>query len=104
MALIKCSECGQEISDKAPACPKCGNPLQDINEITQRSPVTIEQTKKTWKIIRLVSWIMIVIGIILIFNSYAKGTKDQFTLGGLLFFFGIIGSFIGKFGAWWTNR
>ena len=26
MALIECSECGQEISDKAAACPQCGCP------------------------------------------------------------------------------
>ncbi|MBR1934156.1 MAG: hypothetical protein IJ841_10805 [Prevotella sp.] len=26
MALIKCSECGQVMSDKAPTCPNCGNP------------------------------------------------------------------------------
>ena len=24
MALIKCPECGKEISDKAKACPECG--------------------------------------------------------------------------------
>jgi hypothetical protein len=28
MALIKCSECGKEVSDRAAACPGCGNPLQ----------------------------------------------------------------------------
>ena len=27
MALIKCSECGKEISDQASACPNCGVPL-----------------------------------------------------------------------------
>ena len=27
MALIKCSECGKEVSDKAKACPNCGNPI-----------------------------------------------------------------------------
>lgn len=27
MALIKCPECGKEISDKAPACPHCGCPV-----------------------------------------------------------------------------
>lgn len=27
MALIKCSECGQNVSDRASACPHCGNPL-----------------------------------------------------------------------------
>lgn len=25
--LIKCSECGKEISDKAANCPNCGNPI-----------------------------------------------------------------------------
>lgn len=27
MALINCSECGKEISDKASSCPHCGNPM-----------------------------------------------------------------------------
>ena len=26
MALIQCSECGKQISDKAATCPECGNP------------------------------------------------------------------------------
>ena len=28
MALIKCPECGAEVSDKAEACPKCGYPIR----------------------------------------------------------------------------
>ena len=27
MALINCSECGKQISDKAVSCPNCGNPI-----------------------------------------------------------------------------
>jgi hypothetical protein len=27
MALIKCIECGADVSDKAAACPKCGHPV-----------------------------------------------------------------------------
>ena len=27
MALIKCTECGKEVSDKAPNCPNCGAPV-----------------------------------------------------------------------------
>lgn len=27
MAMIKCAECGAEVSDKAQACVKCGNPV-----------------------------------------------------------------------------
>ncbi|MFR6378429.1 MAG: zinc-ribbon domain-containing protein [Oscillospiraceae bacterium] len=28
MALIKCPECGREISDTASACPGCGAPVR----------------------------------------------------------------------------
>lgn len=27
MALIKCNECGQMVSDKASNCPQCGAPI-----------------------------------------------------------------------------
>lgn len=30
MALIKCPECGKEVSDKAPVCIHCGFPLEEI--------------------------------------------------------------------------
>lgn len=33
MALIRCTECGHEISDKAPVCPKCGCPVQQNADI-----------------------------------------------------------------------
>ena len=28
MALIKCSECGRDVSDRAVSCPACGNPIK----------------------------------------------------------------------------
>ena len=39
MALIKCSECGNEISDKADKCPNCGYPVKK-----QPYTVTINDT------------------------------------------------------------
>ena len=30
MALVRCSECGKQISDKANTCPNCGNPIEAI--------------------------------------------------------------------------
>lgn len=42
MALINCSECGKEVSDKADSCPHCGNPMnqpiEDRFKYTQRCP------------------------------------------------------------------
>ena len=32
MALIKCPECGKEISNKAIACPSCGCPIASLEE------------------------------------------------------------------------
>lgn len=29
MALIECSECGKQVSDKASACPSCGCPINE---------------------------------------------------------------------------
>lgn len=35
MALIKCPECGKEISDKAISCPHCGCPRTEWDEDRQ---------------------------------------------------------------------
>lgn len=42
MSLIKCPECGNTISDKAPACPHCGILKEDIQAMLQEveSPAT----------------------------------------------------------------
>lgn len=40
MSLIKCPECGKEISDKAISCPMCGYPIKEISNELQPSPST----------------------------------------------------------------
>ncbi|MBE6244151.1 MAG: zinc-ribbon domain-containing protein [Bacteroidales bacterium] len=35
MALIKCKECGKEISDLAASCPHCGAPLKAASTAPQ---------------------------------------------------------------------
>lgn len=40
MALIACPECGSEVSDKAPTCPKCGVPIASAkSDVKVRFPV-----------------------------------------------------------------
>jgi len=36
MALIRCSECGQTVSDRATACPRCGNPISHAPQADQQ--------------------------------------------------------------------
>jgi hypothetical protein len=38
MSLIPCPECGQQVSDKAPACPRCGYPSPSADDVVD-SPV-----------------------------------------------------------------
>ena len=45
MALIKCTECGHEVSDKASACPKCGCPIDNVGKI-QEEIIDPEPKKK----------------------------------------------------------
>ena len=104
MALIKCSECGREISDKAPACPGCGNPLQTQNN---QKPVVIEQTSKSWKGLQLISGILIIFSLFVVLGNVGNQdpTNVKITgMGTLLLFLGIIGLIIGKIGAWWNHR
>lgn len=48
MALIKCSECGKEISDKASVCPNCGMPLRPEERGTFEITIT---RKNQWFLI-----------------------------------------------------
>lgn len=54
MALIKCPECGKEISNLAISCPSCGIPLQLDLINNQNNKITYVQStdqikRKKWK-------------------------------------------------------
>lgn len=49
--LIKCPECGKEISDKAKSCPNCGFPIEGIKEKPVENKKEKETIKKEEKII-----------------------------------------------------
>lgn len=97
MSLIQCPECGTEISDKAPACPKCGNPMQ---------PVIIEQTGKKWKLAKLISWLVFIGGVIMAIGGAGNGgfSNPLTGMGITLAFLGFIALVIAKFGSWWNHK
>lgn len=52
MALINCSECGKEISDKAITCPNCGYPINVesdklLNELKKQAIENKKEKEKT---------------------------------------------------------
>jgi len=99
MALIKCSECSKEVSDKANACPSCGNPIhnQPVNAEEGKKPVEIVQTNKTWKKIYIFALVLLVWGLANIVN---QGSTN---FGILLIFLAFILIITARVGSWWTN-
>ncbi len=97
MSLINCDECAKEFSDRATACPNCGNPtlLENRGYFDEGRAVTIQKTFKIWKLVKLLSWITIIIGFFSLPNGEGGGV--------VLIVLGIIGLIIGKLGAWWTT-
>lgn len=81
MAIIKCPECGKEISDKSIACVHCGVPL-DLHVDAENNTETPNPKKKTKKIIFLLISLILIIGtlviaqkIILPANKYSDAEK-----------------------------
>lgn len=94
MALIKCSECGTEMSDLANTCPKCAFPIKPNNV------QTIEQTSKRLKLYYILSLVLIIFGIIFGFNE----SKVIANLGGLLLIVGVILFVVTKIRIWWNHK
>lgn len=44
MALIKCTECGREVSDKAVSCPGCGAPIAQVPVPREAAPSAVSYT------------------------------------------------------------
>ena len=68
MALIKCTECGHELSEKATCCPKCGCPIDTI--ITTNND--IKQELKKDKIKKISKILLIVLVVCLLIFSLVK--------------------------------
>ncbi len=100
MALIKCSECGAEMSDLANACPKCAFPIKPNNV------QTIEQTSKRLKLYYILSVFLILIGAMLSLNGCSSDSSESNNIGfgGLLLIIGIIFFIVTKFRIWWNHK
>ena len=61
MALIKCTECGHEVSDKASACPNCGCPIESLGA-AQEEVINEEPKKKKGWIWALIVALLCLIG------------------------------------------
>lgn len=94
MALIKCVECGKEISDKAAACLGCGAPIAGATpptiSINPTSHANVTRTGAKWE---GAGFILIILG--LLFGMVAS--RPLSTLGGIAAVIGFIVFIVGRF-------
>jgi len=104
MALISCPECKKQISERAAACPHCGNPMSAALaaptpvETPAGHVVRIEATGKTPKVIEAVGAGVFLLG--LVSCAYTRGLT-----GGSIFliFAGSAIYIVGSISAWWRH-
>lgn len=105
MALIKCPDCGQTVSDKTITCLKCGRPIASTAEPLSPSPVqTIEKTSK-----RLKGWLAIwvaafILSLVLLFAAGGAESIVMAVIGSLLFFASVAGMGVIKWKIWWEHE
>lgn len=73
MALVKCQECGQEISDQATSCPNCGCPMKENKEAAEIVELIEEKNIKKQRRRNRV----LVIGIIVVAILVAVGVTNK---------------------------
>lgn len=105
MSLIKCPDCGRDISDQAPTCPSCGRPMIATPD-KRRAVVQTEQTSKKYKLASLIGrifWLGGGVGIIVtcFMDGEISGSIDW------AIFMVIIGTVLaayGRIGSWWHHN
>lgn len=86
MSLIKCPECGKEISDAAESCPNCGKPIKQVQHNTNDT-VNIVPKKKRGKgcLIAIIVFVLVIIGIASVASRQSGKKKssddNQITFG-----------------------
>lgn len=82
MALIKCKECGKEFSDKAEACPQCGNPNDGYSIPTKKVATNTFKNTFTKTITEIIATILGVAILIIIIFYVGKSIIPDFDFSG----------------------
>lgn len=103
MALIQCPECSKEISDKAAACPHCGNPLTPRPDATivATAPgevVTTEATGKLYKATQLAGVFLMCAGVVA-----CSAVQNGQHASALFWLAGSALYAVGRIAAWWHH-
>lgn len=107
MALIKCPECGAQVSSSAESCPKCAYPIAGggTTQAHGGKIQTVEQTSKRYKLQQLLSSLLIIGSVVVIIAGFSGDQPSSgagaFGVFGLLM--GLIWFIVVRFMTWWHH-
>lgn len=76
MALIKCPECGNDISDKSITCIHCGYPISSNIKTTNKKTTRVRSGSKGKIVLVLIAIVVLLVGIVSIFANL-KEQREQ---------------------------
>ena len=101
MALIKCKECGRDVSSNAAACPNCGNPISNVIESRAAGATltTTQATSKKFKGQQVLATLVIGLGVVFM----VSGNPTAMMFGAAIGFAGLIWYLVARAQAWWHH-
>lgn len=96
MAMIKCGECGNDVSSLAAACPRCGNPICTSKPDTANAIITTQSTSQKYKAHMIIACMVCCVGVILLIGEFPLFGVSTCIIG-------LIWFFIARSQAWWHN-
>lgn len=79
MALIKCRECGKEISDQAEMCPNCGYKLKVKKAINNDTKSTKKRTGSIICLVGAIIYLLLGITMLVMLNTYTSDVEEDNT-------------------------
>lgn len=103
MSLIKCPECGTEVSSLASACPKCAAPIAQATaaKAVGQSVTTTEATAKSLKKQMLYATALLCVGVVTIIGADTGSSAS--VVGVLLCLAGLVWFIATRARAWWHH-
>lgn len=102
MALIKCTECGKQISDQAASCPGCGAP---VGVRKDPEPIrTIQETGKPLKKQILLSVLLCIVSMIVMIYGSVDNNGPVATFGGVAMFLSGVWFIATRIRIWWHHK
>lgn len=101
MALVKCPDCYEKVSDRAPTCPRCGCPINEVpsggrRDRPQAVRVTEVQFTRKWvKLLGFLSFVAVWGGFFL--------QGEQPLVGSLVLVAGLVGCVMSSVAHWWLH-